>query len=368
MIRSATATDRPTLAAMLDRSFGKTEANWFLNRYPHLFTDAAIAQHSLVVEDDAILGCVGCYGFDALLHAAPLRIAGVGQVATVPEARGRGLMTGLLESAIRSVGETDLFWLYGDRQRYGRVGFAPGGLRADARTFNRYALPVPAGPPIRALDLAADDAVIAAMLAARPLSVVMSPAQRLIMLQGKRAGGWTDGSAAVLLGDDGRKLWAAIGEDAAVARLAAHQVAQREARDPADASLIIQADPDDLPLQRLIRRLAGGVGSAPSCMLRVGRLLPVMAAWAAAHPPVPGARLRPSVLDGGAAGRVRVSCEGGAYVVTASVEPADLTLSGAALAEVVFGLVPPALSGLPADSALRQLLPLHFNVPECYGL
>lgn len=368
MIRAATPSDRTALAAMLNLSFDKPEAGWFLSHYPHLFTDAMIGQHSLVVEEGAILGCVGCYAFEAVLHGARLRIAGVGQVGTVPAARGRGLMTGLLECALNSIGTVDLFWLYGDRQRYGRAGFAPGGRRLEGKTNDRYALPVPAGPAIRALDLAGDDALIKAMLAARPLSVTMTPAERLVMLAGKQACGWTDGEAGVLLGGGGRTVWAVVGDDAAVARLVAHQVAEYKARDPADTSVAIHADPDDLEMQTLIRRLSEDTRSYPSCMLRVGRLQPLLSAWATAHPCVPGARLRPTVLDGGRAGRVRVACLEGAFVVTASDAPADLSLDGAALAELIFGLVPPALSGLPADAALRHLLPLGFNIPECYGI
>jgi predicted N-acetyltransferase YhbS len=368
MIRCANPGDRSALGAMLARSFGKGEPDWFLRQFPHLFSDAAIGQHSLSLEDGSILGCVGCYPFAATLHGVPLRLAGIGQVATVPEARGRGLMTGLLEAALRSVGDADLFWLYGDRQRYGRIGFAPGGTRIDALTWDRYALPVPAGPAIRALDPARDDALIERMLALRPLALRMDAAARLAMLAGKGACGWTDGESAVLLDGGGRTVWAVCGGDEAVARLVAHQVARRQAAHAQDHAVRIQADPGDLAMLRLIRLVAGSSTIVPSCMLRVGRLQALLTAWAASHPPVPGARLRASVLDGGIAGRVRIACDGIRYVITASTDEPDLTLEGVALAEVVFGLVPPALSGLPHDSALRHLLPLGFNIPECYGL
>lgn len=368
MIRSATPADRSALGTMLDRSFGKTEPDWFLCQLPHLFSDTAIGQHSLSIEDGAILGCVGCYPFAATLHGHEMRLAGIGQVATVPEARGRGLMTGLLEAALRTAGDADLFWLYGDRQRYGRIGFAPGGARIDALTWDRYALPVASGPAIRALDPTRDDALIERMLAQRPVVLRLQAEARRIMLAGKGACGWTDGEAAVLLSGGGRNVWAVCGADEAVARLVAHQVAQRQAMDAKHHAVGIQADPDDLAMLRLIRRVAGSSTTVPSCMLRVGRLPTLLGAWAAAHPPVPGARLQPTVLDGGPAGRVRIACDGDRYAITPSDAAPDLALDGVALAEVLFGLVPPALSGLPVDSALRHLLPLSLNIPECYGL
>jgi GNAT superfamily N-acetyltransferase len=99
-----------------DRAVAKPQdEDRFLNRYPHPFTDAAIGRHTLHVEGDAILGGVGCHPFACRLHGRELRLAGIGQVGTAPEAQGRGLMTGLLAHAL-AVADADLFWLYGDRQ------------------------------------------------------------------------------------------------------------------------------------------------------------------------------------------------------------------------------------------------------------
>ncbi len=368
MIRAATPADRAALGAMLDRAFAKeADADRFLNQYPHLFTDEAIGQHLLTVENGAILGCVGCYRFAVNLHGAPLRAAGVGQVGTAPEARGRGLMTTLLAAALEAP-DVDMFWLYGDRQRYGRVGFAPGGQVFEGLTWDRYAPPPGPGPEIRALDLASDDALIATALAARPFALVQAADERQTMLAGKRACGWTDGNALILLDPSARTVWAAHGSVDAIMRLIGHQVAMHHARDPKDSGVTMLADPDDLPALAAVRALAAGVTTRPTCMLRVGRLRPLLAAWAAAHPPPHDARLRPCVLDGGAAGCVRIACAAGRWLIDDASGPGDLPLTGAELAELVFGLVPVATWALPDDSVVRYLLPLHFAIPPCYAL
>lgn len=368
MIRAATAADRATLGTMLDAAFGKkAEGDRFLNHYPHLFTNEAIGQHLLTIENGVILGCVGCYRFAARLHGTPLRVAGVGQVGTAVEARGRGLMTSLLNAALEAP-DIDLYWLYGDRQRYGRVGFAPGGQVIEGMTWDRYAAEPGPGPGIRALDIARDDQLIAAALWARPFALIQDPAQRRIMLEGKRATGWSDGNALILLDAKARTVWATHGSTDAIVRLIGHQVAVHRARDPKDSGVTVHADPGDMPALSAVRMIAAGVTSRPTCMLRVGRLHPLLTAWAAAHPPPPGARLRPCVLDGGQAGRIRIACEAGAWKLDEVDSPAEVSVVGAELAELVFGMVPPTAWGLALDNALRHLLPMQFAIPECYAL
>jgi hypothetical protein len=94
----------------------------------------------------------------------------------------------------------------------------------------------------------------------------------------------------------------------------------------------------------------------------------VHAAWAAAHPPPPGARLRAATIDGGAAGAAAIGAVDGAWRIADHAGPADLRLAGCELSELVFGTVPLAAWALPADSVLRHLLPVRFAIPGCYSL
>lgn len=366
--RAAVPADREALVALLDRAFTSRGFASFGTRYPHLFTDAAIGQHRIALSDGAIVGCVGAYRFDARLHGRPLRVAGIGQVGTAPEAQGRGVMQALLDEALRDP-DVDLWWLYGDRRRYARVGFAPGGAVVEGLTWDRYLADVPlAGPPIRALDRATDAQRIVAALAARPFALVLDARQRELLLDGAEVTGLTDGAALILCDHGCRTVWAVEGEPAAVARLVAHRVAALRAADPKDTGVRIHADPGDAAALALVRMLAGGVSERPSASFRIGRLRPLLAAWAASQPPPPGARFRPTTLDGGEAGHVRVSVADGAWTIEDASGPADVSLRGAELAELVMGTVPIAAWNLPRDAALAHLLPLRFAVPGCYGL
>jgi len=370
-IRPALPSERLALTAMLDRAFNKQlDADRFANRYPHLFTDHRIVEHTLACDADVIIGCVGCYQFPAMLNGISLTIAGIGQVGTVPEARNRGIMTTMLNTAMATATEADLLYLYGDRTRYGRVGFAPGGRTFCSMTWDRYAPPPGPGPLIRAVHLVRDATLIEQGFSQQALVIHQTPSERLANLSGKGLAGWTDGTALILLSSDGSRVLLAMGAPAAIARLICHQVAQRVAINPADTGVTILADPRDAATVAAARLLGGSFSTRTTAMLRVGRLHPLLTAWANGVRPQPGATLTPCILDGGSAGRVRITVANNRYHITPTTNQPDVSLDGAALAEVVFGTISPAIS-LPhvaSDSALLGLLPMLFNISECYAL
>jgi len=370
-IRSAVASDRAELISLLDRTFKPTAFASFGDYYPHLFEDRSIGEHTVAVEGGKLLACVGVYRFVARLHGVPLRIAGIGQVATAPEAQGRGLMTQVLTHALAHISDVDMFWLYGDRQRYGRFGFAPGGAVVEATTWERYVPDRNPSPVVRALDLERDCDLVAADLAAQTFVLVQEPAQRLAMLRGKHTKGWTDGKACILTDEKHREIWAMHGSVDAIIRLISHQVAMHCVQTPKETGVVFYADPEDVVALAVVRALAGSVKAKPVASFRVGQLHPLLSAWAATHAPMPGARLRPFVLDGGAAGAVRIEITHDAWRVTSGDSAlADARVEGAALAELIFGLVPPSvcLPNMPADSVLHYLLPMRFGIPACYSL
>ncbi len=370
LIRRAVPDDRGALVALLDRTFTERPFRCsFSERFPHLFSDAMVGSHHLALSQGEMLGCVGTYRFTANLHGMRLQVGGVGQVATAPEAQGRGVMSRLLDAALAAESDVDLWWLYGDAQRYGRVGFAPGGLQAEILTWERYVREVPAaGPPIRPIDLAGDDARIARMLQAQPFALALPAGQRAVMLTAYGAHGWTDGHAMLLLDPGGHQACCAHGEPAAVARLVAHQVRQLHEGNPKDSGLRIPVDVHDARLLQALRPLTGSLSMVPTACFRIGRLRPLLRAWAAAHPPSPGATLRPSSLDGGAAGSVLISIEDGAWRIEEWVGMSEHRHAGAELASLVLGALPLAAWPLPRDAALHHLLPLHFRIPQLYAL
>ena len=370
-IRPALPSERLALTRMLDRAFNKqVDADRFANRYPHLFTDRRIVEHTLACDADVIIGCVGCYQFPATLNGIPLTIAGIGQVGTAPEARNRGIMSNMLSVAMASAAQADLFYLYGDRTRYGRVGFAPGGQTFCAMTWDRYAPPPGPGPAIRAIHLERDSALIEQAFSHQALVIQQNSSERLANLSGKGLTGWTDGSALILLSSDGSRVLVAMGAATAIARLISHQVARKVSINPADTGVTMLADPRDGASLAAACLLGGSFSTRTTAMLRVGNLHRLLTAWANDVRPQPGATLTPCVLDGGSAGRVRIAVTNNRYHITLTTDHPDVTLDGAALAEVIFGTIPPSVS-LPhvaSDSALLGLLPMLFNISECYAL
>lgn len=369
-LRAARPADRTALIALLDRTFAhRPFPESFGIRFPHLFTDSAIGQHRLATSGKTIVACVGAYQFDASFHGQPLRIAGIGQVATDRQVQGQGLMTQLLAEALASATEVDLWWLYGDRRRYGRCGFAPGGSCVIGTTWDRYCTDVPRqGPPIRSLDPATDDDHIDRALARQPFHLRLEPAARQRLLDGCQARGWTDGEATILLDREARCVWAVTGEPARIARLIAHQVDQHRTTTPQHTHVRLEADPTDALALQLVRQLAGELSTRPTASLRIGRLAPLLRAWGTVHPPPPGARLRSLVLDGGAAGRLRIAAVTDRWECTTTQDPPDLHLEDAALAECIVGTVPLAAWELPAESVLHALLPIPVMIPGVYAL
>ena len=371
IIRQAVPADRLALTSMLDIAFRKVSpTGWFADFYPHLFTDARIAEHTLAVEGNRIIGCVGCYRFQAVLHGKKITAAGIGQVATMAEARGHGIMKELLARALDHQKDVDFFWLYGDRQRYGHVGFGPGGRVFQAMTWKRYAPPPGPGPKIRPLDMELDTELLETALAAQPFVLRQDQIERRWMLHGKDLEGWTDGTACIVLGGNGRRVILATGNHDAVTRLVCHKVNLLAAANPGETGVTIVCDMKDPLLLAVGRRLGDSFSITSAAMMRAGRLAPLLSAWAATRKPLPGASLRRTVLDGGDAGRVSISAAGPGFRIEPTTDTPDVVLTGSALAELLFGMLPAAacLPGIPGDSALLHLLPVSFSIPECYAL
>lgn len=368
-IRPATMADRDPLAALLDRSFPtRAFSGSFADRFPHFFNSERIAEHWLAIHDGSPVGCLGCYRFTVRLHGRPLRAAGIGQVATSAEQRGGGVMSQLFAAALGTAEACDLYWLHGDRRRYGRFGFAGGGLVVHGSANARYAPPPTDDAGIRTLDPRQDADAFRQVLERRPFSLEMTATERTTMLAAAGITGLSDGEAAIISSHGWRTVLAVDGPPAAVARLIGSQVARRQAVEP-NGTVTVHADPGDPTALQALGACVSGVGQGSTAQLRVGRLRPLLSAWAASHPPPPGARLQPTVLDGGPAGCVRVAAAEGAWTVTeADPALADLRYASVALAELVFGFLPSAAWRLPRDSVLNHLLPLHFTIPGTYAL
>lgn len=130
-IRTVQPADDDALHLLLDRSFGHGR-DWFRRNQPDLYgDDPAIFEWGLVAAEGEELLChVGTFPMELVAGPVRLQCGGIGNVATDPKARGKGLMSQLMERSIERMAERGcpLSVLWGDTQRYGHFGYARAGL------------------------------------------------------------------------------------------------------------------------------------------------------------------------------------------------------------------------------------------------
>ncbi len=126
----------------MERAYGHSRA-FFTRFYPHLYrpTPEACANCYVIEEHGQIVSHVGLFPIRVSTAGVRLTLGGIGGVATLPQARGKGYMTRLLHHAIDEMRARGypVSWLGGDRQRYNAFGWEMAGL-AYQLTFSRRSL------------------------------------------------------------------------------------------------------------------------------------------------------------------------------------------------------------------------------------
>ena len=126
------AGDYDELLAMMNRVFRKPEGNTFDIFLPVMWErdDERMSKHLAIRADGKIAAVVGIYPLPAVVAGIPVAFSTIGNVATLPEYEGRGMMKRLMTEAVREAKETGLevARLSGARQRYNRYGFDKAGV------------------------------------------------------------------------------------------------------------------------------------------------------------------------------------------------------------------------------------------------
>jgi GNAT superfamily N-acetyltransferase len=117
----------PSLQRLLEVCFPGELPEGPVARWPHVFSDEKRTIDGTIVmaHRDRVVASVTCHPVSMIVSGVRVSAASVCFVATDPEFRGHGLMSGCLGRAIelmRSWGAA-LSWLIGDRVRYGRYGW-----------------------------------------------------------------------------------------------------------------------------------------------------------------------------------------------------------------------------------------------------
>lgn len=126
--------------AMANDAFGfKAENEWFEKNVPNCTPyakdalDCEIEKNFIALCGGKVIGAVGAYDFDWIVSDAgdvfTVKAFGIGQVSCLPEFRGNGVMTSLLNHAIGLMADEGrvISFLGGDRFRYNHFGFNFGG-------------------------------------------------------------------------------------------------------------------------------------------------------------------------------------------------------------------------------------------------
>lgn len=126
----------------LERSYGHPRG-FFSAILPQLYrTDEdSLSQFLIIERDGKIISHVGLFPLEATCFGIDIMVGGIGGVATLPQYRGKGLMSALLDRAAELMKERGwpLSVLWGDRQRYYPFGWDNAGLKYSL-TVTRRAL------------------------------------------------------------------------------------------------------------------------------------------------------------------------------------------------------------------------------------
>lgn len=130
-IERLTANDYDELLGMFNTVFHKPEGNTFDIFLPVMWErdDEHMSKHIAIKENGKISAVVGIYPLPADVCGEKIVFSTIGNVATLPECEGRGMMKALMTRSLEEAKKTgiDIARLAGARQRYNRYGFEHAG-------------------------------------------------------------------------------------------------------------------------------------------------------------------------------------------------------------------------------------------------
>ncbi len=367
-VRRGLPADLPQLADLVDRSFAEEgqERSHISQILPHLFTPPRAGDYFIAEMDGRMVATIGLYPYPLRVGEVIFQTAGVGQVCTLPEARGKGAMSSLLRAVCLEADRYDFTWLYGDRLRYGRYGWTAGGCTYRFETGQRYLPPQPDGEveafdPDRHLDR------LQAALARLPQSVIMPDDELRLSLHGQsaqRLQGAFLGRSFVLGRDGGEVVLAGDGDPAELGALLAHLAAGHQ-------QIHVDCAPQPSALLEACLAYYSQLRVLPSASFRVGNLVSFLrkAAELAGESSI-SAGVEVGLVNTGNGQRATLVCQNGGMHVADGAGQGAYHLGHQRLSEVCFGLLPLSLllPGLPEGSPFRRVLPVKIFISELFAL
>ncbi len=375
-IRKAASSEREALLDLINTAFSPFAGprRDFQKELPFLFHDQRIGDHIVYEEDGELLGCVGLYPYDMRIGEVVFKTAGVGQVATLPKARGKGVMSALLNELNRISSELnlDFSWLNGDRRRYGRYGWATGGCRFIFETYGKYLPEAPDPETVRPFNTESDSELVNQVIRSDYASVLMPENEVALSLRRPNVGGWVMNNSFILHADRENTILMADGDVQELQLLLAHHAKLVKERDPNKWMIQVITDRHDSALMRACYKCYWNVMQRPSAMFRVVDLQSLLGKIARARKAFIG-HMSGAVslrnLDNDEA--ATLICEEGRVGVRAATESDEtLAMHTHQLSEILFGICPldSIIENLPHDSAIHRFLPFPLHIGGFFNL
>ena len=371
-IRRARPEEREKVLQAANESFSRPGRPFdFMKVRPYCFTAKRIPDHWVCLEEGNILGLIGVYPFTVRMAGIEFRSAGIGQVATLPLARGRGVMSSLLREITAAMDtQYDFTWLWGDRQRYGRYGWEKGGIAYGFETFDKYLPDPPPEKEVRPLDKSADFERIYDFAMRQPYCVMMERDEFQTLINTSDISGWAWRNAWVLCRPNDSSVLMADGDAETVAGLLSHLVRLEKRTEGDRWKVSFESGPYDSVITQVASRHFWQVKRSASASFRICDPAGYFSKAAAAVLPPPGGDDELSLRSTDTGREVRLRCRNGRYEVEPEAGTKAFELSPRELSEVAFGTLPleTALPGLSPQSPLRPLLRLPAYVSHLYAL
>jgi predicted N-acetyltransferase YhbS len=372
-VRRARLAERDEVLAVANAAFSTEQHAFdFRSLLPWAWNDERVADHWVCCIDGRIVGVVGVYPFAVCMGDVVFNAAGLGQVATLPEARGHGVMSSLLSAATAQMddGRYDFTWLWGDRQRYGRFGWARGGATYIFESFDKYLPPPPAPEEVRPLDGNEGFARFYDCAMAQPYAVLFCRCEFRQLLDGAQIAtlGYRDAWVVYSPSKTCPKVLLADGPVEEVSALLSH-LARQVKEEGEGWRVACECGPFDSPLMRACRQHYWKMHVAPAASFRICNLVSYFTSICESTDGVTGSD-ELSLRNSDTGQELRIVCTDGRFEVSDVAGPDVREMSTTALSEAVFGLLPldTTLPGLTEDSPIRTLLERPAHISHLYSL
>lgn len=374
VVRRARAGDLDEILDIINTVWRKPDGSPgdIVSSHPFLFHDRRIPDHFVYEVDDRLWGVVGAYPYNVKLGGVVFRMAGIGQVISRLERRGRGVMTAILKSVIATLEEEgyDAAWLMGDRQRYAHFGWARGGRALHFSTNERY-LPHASPAAIRPLDIERQFAQLRDRLHALSYTMLMPDEELRSLFRAREVNGWALNGSFILL-DAGRdRVHFADGRPDEIAMLIAHQQRINAETNRDRCQILIETPCAPVPVVHACREIFASASVQHCASFRIVRLVPFLEkAIRMVEGAIPRGTDRLELMNTDTGEAVTLTVAQGKAQVTEGASERAVRLDTVRITELFFDWIPAEvyLPKLAADSPLRALLPLNVFMSHFFAI